>query len=50
MNAVLGGDDGAECPRCDARDWRDDGTLTCEVCGHTPRPSVRDAIREVLDR
>jgi Zn ribbon nucleic-acid-binding protein len=48
MNAALGGDDGAECPRCDATDW-ERGPLKCTNCGHIPRTRVRKSIREVLD-
>ena len=49
MNAIVA-DDGPECPRCDAVEWDEDGTLTCTACGYTPRASVRASIRGVLNR
>jgi ribosomal protein S27AE len=45
---IVAGD--PECPRCDASNWNEDGRLSCDECGYTPRASVAESIREELNR
>jgi hypothetical protein len=41
-------DSDPECPSCDAVDWDQAGTLSCDACGYTPRTAVREQIRAAL--